>query len=79
MGTAAYPGSDWSSEGRPIIRPPVGSAMSGSMPPPPPERRRPATIPAMSAEDLGIEESEFDKPTYLRRTLAAHGDPSGSR
>ena len=78
LGTAAYPGSDWSSEGRPIIRPPVGSAMSASMSPPA-DRRRPATIPAMSAEDLGIEESEFDKPTYLRRTLAAHGDPSGSR
>jgi cell division protein FtsZ len=78
MSAAGYPGSDWSSEGRPIIRPPVGSAMSAGMSPPA-DRRRPPPIPAMSAEDLGIEESEFDKPTYLRRTLAAHGDPSSSR
>ena len=35
-------------------------------------------IPALAAEDLGIEESEFDKPTYLRRGLDAH-DPSNSR
>ena len=76
LSTAAYPGSDWSSEGRPIIRPPVGSSMNGSSTPPPPDRRRTPMLPALAAEDLGIEESEFDKPTYLRRSLAAHGDPT---
>jgi cell division protein FtsZ len=74
----AYPTADWSSE-RPIIRPAVGSSMAA--PPPPADRRRtPMVMPqpaALGAEDLGIEESEFDKPTYLRRSLAAH-DP-GSR
>src|SRR5207248_1762109 len=74
----AYPTADWSSE-RPIIRPAAGSSMAA--PPPPPDRRRtPMVMPqpaALGAEDLGIEESEFDKPTYLRRSLAAH-DP-GSR
>jgi FtsZ family protein len=76
IGTAAYPASDWSSADRPIIRPPVGSAMSGSTPPPA-DRRRTPMMPALAAEELGIEESEFDKPTYLRRSLAAHGEPSG--
>ena len=36
-----------------------------------------AEVPAIvdvhrDGEDLGIEESEFDKPTYLRRGLAHH-------
>jgi cell division protein FtsZ len=62
------PAPEWASppEGRPIIRPPVTGTG---------DRRRTPMMPALAAEDLGIEESEFDKPTYLRRGLAAH-DPS---
>jgi cell division protein FtsZ len=75
--TGAYPMSDWSGEGRPIIRPQVGAgANAGAGNAPPPDRRRTPMMPALHSEaDLGIEESEFDKPTYLRRGLAAHGDP----
>jgi cell division protein FtsZ len=76
--TAAYPGTEWGAEPRPIIRPPVGSSMNGGSTPAPADRRRPPLVPspaALAAEDLGIEESEFDKPTYLRRSLAAHGEP----
>ncbi len=36
-------------------------------------RRTPAGMPAALADHLGIEENEFDKPTYLRRALAAEG------
>jgi cell division protein FtsZ len=75
-GAPAYPTADWSAEGRPVIRPQVGSQQAGSAPPA--DRRRTPMMPALAAEDLGIEESEFDKPTYLRRSLAAHGEP-GSR
>jgi cell division protein FtsZ len=50
---------------RPIIRPPV----SGGGPQP---RRMSAPSPSVrAADDLGVEESEFDKPTYLRRGLTA--------
>ncbi len=78
-------GTDWSSpqptqgslaDSRPIIRPPVMSSQavvgsgSGIMPP----QRRSG---AMTAEDLGIEESEFDKPTYLRRGMVSP-DPGSS-
>jgi hypothetical protein len=79
IGTAAYPNSDWSSADRPIIRPQIGSGIGSGMgsTPPPADRRRTPMMPALAAEDLGIEESEFDKPTYLRRSLAAHGEPPG--
>jgi hypothetical protein len=31
-----------------------------------------ASVPAVrGADELGVEESEFDKPTYLRRGLTA--------
>jgi cell division protein FtsZ len=56
------------SESRPLIRPAVTSPMSvpGSGP-----RRSSGTVPvALAADHLGIEESEFDKPTYLRRAMA---------
>jgi cell division protein FtsZ len=77
--TSAYPtsGQEWAPQpeaSRPVIRPPVtGNSMrdSGIQPA---DRRRTPMIPAMAAEDLGIEESEFDKPTYLRRGLASHGE-----
>ncbi|HEX7596893.1 MAG TPA: hypothetical protein VF518_01695, partial [Polyangia bacterium] len=56
------------SESRPLIRPAVTSPMSvpGSGP-----RRSSGTVPvALAADHLGIEESIFDKPTYLRRAMA---------
>jgi cell division protein FtsZ len=56
-------------EPRPVIRPAVTSPMStaqGSGP-----RRTSGTVPvALAADHLCIEESEFDKPTYLRRAMA---------
>ncbi len=56
-------------ESRPVIRPAVTSPMStvpGSGP-----RRTSGTVPvALGADHLCIEESEFDKPTYLRRAMA---------
>jgi hypothetical protein len=88
--TSAYPASpgEWGAQpepgARPVIRPPVGGNQmreSGIQPSmresqiQPVDRRRTPMIPAMAAEDLGIEESEFDKPTYLRRGLASHGEP----
>ena len=64
--------AEWSapvSEPRPVIRPAVTSPMStvpGSGP-----RRASGTVPvALAADHLCIEESEFDKPTYLRRAMA---------
>jgi cell division protein FtsZ len=64
------PGVEWTPAERPIIRPQV------SGPPPvaagPPSRRAPAQVaPPRPADDLGVEESELDKPTYLRRGLFA--------
>jgi cell division protein FtsZ len=74
-GVAAYPTADWASEGRPIIRPAVGSTMGAGAGLSASDRRRTPMMPALAVEELGIEESEFDKPTYLRRGLASHGDP----
>jgi hypothetical protein len=65
-------------EGRPIIRPPVTSATNAGSQSMAGNSRRTPIIPAMAAEELGIEESEYDKPAYLRRGLHAH-DPSNSR
>jgi cell division protein FtsZ len=65
-------------EGRPIIRPPVTTSTSSAAQTAVGNSRRTPIIPAMAAEDLGIEESEYDKPAYLRRGLHAH-DPSNSR
>jgi cell division protein FtsZ len=54
------------SESRPLIRSSasMASASAGS-------RRTPGPMPAALPDHLGIEENEFDKPTYLRRALAA--------
>jgi len=60
-------------EARPVIRPAVASAIapvagaSGT--------RRVSSTPgaSLTTAHLGIEESEFDKPTYLRRALAHEG------
>jgi cell division protein FtsZ len=63
------PPSEWTPAERPIIRPPVsGAAPAGGGPP----RRSPAHVSApRPGDELGVEESEFDKPTYLRRGLFA--------
>jgi hypothetical protein len=63
------PVAEWTPAERPIIRPPV-SGLTQAMPPP--QRRQPTQVGApRPADDLGVEESEFDKPTYLRRGLFA--------
>jgi hypothetical protein len=60
-------------DSRPVIRPavasPIAAASAGSS-----ARRVPiGTGAALATAHLGIEESEFDKPTYLRRALAGEG------
>jgi cell division protein FtsZ len=58
-------GSEWTPPERPIIRP----QSSGTAPL---QRRASGQVPAQRpADELGVEESEFDKPTYLRRGLYA--------
>jgi cell division protein FtsZ len=57
-------GAEWTPAERPIIRPPT----SGTAPL---TRRAPAQPSSRPADGLGVEESEFDKPTYLRRGLYA--------
>jgi len=58
-------GAEWTPAERPIIRP----QSSGTAPL---QRRVSGQVPAQRAPDeLGVEESEFDKPTYLRRGLYA--------
>jgi hypothetical protein len=61
------------SDSRPVIRPavpsPIATANAASS-----ARRVSASAPAtLSTAHLGIEESEFDKPTYLRRAMAGEG------
>ena len=59
----SVPTAEWTAPAeRPIIRPPV----SGGGPQP---RRMAAPVAVRGADDLGVEESEWDKPTYLRRGL----------
>jgi cell division protein FtsZ len=65
-------------EGRPIIRPPVTTSTNAAAQAGGNGRRTPIIPAALAAEDLGIEESEYDKPAYLRRGLHAH-DPSNQR
>jgi hypothetical protein len=60
-------GPEWTPAERPIIRPPVSGAAPGAAPP----RRMQAQVATRPADDLGVEESELDKPTYLRRGLFA--------
>ncbi len=62
---AAQSGSEWTPPERPIIRPPQTTSA-------PLQRRASGQVPAQRpADELGVEESEFDKPTYLRRGLYA--------
>ena len=61
------------SDSRPVIRPavasPIATASAASS-----ARRVTASGPAaLATAHLGIEESEFDKPTYLRRAMAGEG------
>jgi hypothetical protein len=62
------PGAEWTPAERPIIRPAAAGGTSAPL-----VRRAPAQVPSSPrpADELGVEESEFDKPTYLRRGLAA--------
>jgi cell division protein FtsZ len=59
-------GSEWTPAERPIIRPPTAGTA-------PLTRRAPSqqAQPSRAPDALGVEESEFDKPTYLRRGLYA--------
>ncbi|HVZ87113.1 MAG TPA: cell division protein FtsZ [Polyangia bacterium] len=64
---AAPSGSEWTPPERPIIRPQASAPGSAPL-----VRRASAQVPAQRpADELGVEESEFDKPTYLRRGLYA--------
>lgn len=72
-GTLSGPGAstiDWNPPSeRPIIRPPVGQASGRAgraVPPSSPRSMAPA-----SWDELGVEESEFDKPISLRRGIPA--------
>ncbi len=61
-------GAEWTPSERPIVRPQA----SNTAPPVPPGARRSAQMQSpRPADELGVEESEFDKPTYLRRGLYA--------
>ena len=66
---AAQPTAEWTPAERaerPIIRPQASGA------PAPLARRAAAQVQSpRPADELGVEESEFDKPTYLRRGLYA--------
>jgi len=65
IGYGSVPTAEWTAPSeRPIIRPPVG----GGGPQP---RRMASPVSVRGADDLGVEENEFDKPTYLRRGLVA--------
>jgi hypothetical protein len=48
-----------------------GGLSAGVAPNGPPPQRRMSQMSARPGDDLGVEESEFDKPTYLRRGLYA--------
>ena len=65
MGFGGLPTAEWTPPSeRPIIRPPVSGGGG-------PQPRRMPVQSVRGADDLGVEESEFDKPTYLRRGLVA--------
>ena len=55
-------------DSRPVIRPPVASPIASATS----SARRATPMPAttLATAHLGIEESEYDKPTYLRRAMA---------
>ncbi|HVX94039.1 MAG TPA: cell division protein FtsZ [Polyangia bacterium] len=71
-GFGIAPSAEWTPAERPIIRPPVQAAAGASAAPGgPPPRRMSSQVASRPADELGVEESEFDKPTYLRRGIFA--------
>jgi hypothetical protein len=61
------------SDSRPVIRPAVASPIAAASATSSARRVTSNTQTGLAAAHLGIEESEFDKPTYLRRALAGEG------
>jgi cell division protein FtsZ len=57
-------------DSRPVIRPPVASPIAAASATSSARRATPAPPTALASAHLGIEESEYDKPTYLRRAMA---------
>jgi len=58
---------------RPVIRPAVASPIAPASVTSSARRTVPASATSLASAHLGIEESEFDKPTYLRRAMAGDG------
>ncbi len=58
-------------DSRPVIRPPVPSPIASASSSA--RRATPSPQTALATAHLGIEESEYDKPTYLRRAMAGEG------
>jgi cell division protein FtsZ len=61
------------SDSRPVIRPAVASPIAAASGTSSARRVAGNAQTGLAAAHLGIEESEFDKPTYLRRALAGEG------
>jgi hypothetical protein len=61
------------SDSRPVIRPAVASPISAVSVTSSARRVTSSQPTALATAHLGIEESEFDKPTYLRRAMASEG------
>jgi hypothetical protein len=64
------------SDSRPVIRPAVASPISAVSVTSSARRVTSSQPTALATAHLGIEESEFDKPTYLRRAMASEGTRS---
>ncbi|HEY5284188.1 MAG TPA: cell division protein FtsZ, partial [Polyangia bacterium] len=62
-----------SPDARPVIRPAVASPIAVASATSSARRVTSSQPTALATAHLGIEESEFDKPTYLRRALAGEG------
>jgi cell division protein FtsZ len=60
-------------DARPVIRPAVASPIATAAAASSARRVTPAAPATLATAHLGIEESEFDKPTYLRRAMAGEG------
>ena len=61
------------SDSRPVIRPAVASPIATASATSSARRVAPSAGAGLATAHLGIEESEFDKPTYLRRAMAGEG------
>jgi cell division protein FtsZ len=61
------------SDSRPVIRPAVPSPIATASANSSARRVTPSAPATLATAHLGIEESEFDKPTYLRRAMAGEG------